>query len=279
MIVSIVGAQDREAVQSLMNTMLPCGVRQVRILNLGLGSFATTLVNELKLVHDFEAFHEVNIEQLVSLDGELTKVMIFLNSSNRTLDDFSKSASTLTKLIWEQIMKVKAKTMYFLLGNNNRGLIQHGLFLKLMTCSRLDLSGFHVAAISSIYQISKILDITLSDSKLRCYPKIDGGVYTFNPGEEFSKETEAEVNEELGEKVDLIVKIFSDRSSFEYPNIEGSTMGRFMKVFIQSNDWEVAISDDGLSSRCPTDTEAAHYGIETGVPVFLPAEGGGKFSP
>lgn len=39
---------------------------------------------------------------------------------------------------------------------------------------------------------------------LRCYPKIDGGVYTFNPGEEFSPEEEAEVNKELGGKASVV---------------------------------------------------------------------------
>lgn len=95
----------------------------------------TSLANELKIVNDFEEIYEVNIEEIVSLNGELPtvcnrskvvhfigvlQVIIFLNSSYRTIEDFKKSASILTKLLWEQLMRVNAKSMHFLMGNNNR---------------------------------------------------------------------------------------------------------------------------------------------------------------
>ena len=81
-----------------------------------------------------------------------------------------------------------------------------------------DLTGFKVAVVSSVFQVSKILNSSLDGSYFRylcktnlfthtfyfvtrCYPKVDESVYVFDPSGKMSADSETALTEELGEKV------------------------------------------------------------------------------
>jgi len=277
MIIGIVGLHDREAVQAFMNNLLPSGgVTQVRLLNIGEGNmdYSRALAGELAVVHDFERFVVVGFEELLKLGTDLLEVLVFLNSSYKNLDECCKSAPSLMLKIVDEITKsgVGSKSLHILFGDNYRGLVQEALLRKHLKTAGTDVSDFRFATLSSVFSISKILNSLLNENKFRLYPKQDGGIYCFIPsGTVMTEESKTSLIEELGDKVKLLEEIFTGRSSFDYPNIEGTVLGRFMKTYAQVQDWDVALSDEGLCSRCPTATESVLYGIKTGVPVFLPA--------
>lgn len=275
MIIGLVGLHDREAIQAFLNNLLPSGgVTQLRLLTIGVGNqdFSNKLACELKLVHDWDHINVVDFEELLVLGTDYLEVLVFLNSSSKNLEDFCKAAPTLIQKIAGEIVKAGAKTLHLLFGDNYRGLVQETLMRKHLMKAGADLSGFRFATLSSVFSISKILNSAINDEKYRCYPKQDGGIYCFIPsGLLTSEESRKSLCEELGDKVGLLEEMFTGRSSFDYPNIEGTVLGKFMKTYVQSQDWDVALSDEGLCSRCPTVTESVYYGVKTGVPVFLPA--------
>jgi len=275
MIIGLVGLHDREAIQAFLNNLLPSGgVTQLRLLTIGGANkdYTRALGIELKLVHDVEYIHVVDFEELLKLGTDLVEVLVFLNSSVKNTEDFCKSAPTLIHKMGDEIVKAGCKTLYILFGDNYRGLLQEALLRKHLKTAGADVGGFHFATISSVFSISKILNSQLNDDKFRVYPKQDGGIYCFIPsGTLMTEESKNSLSEELGDKVKLLEEMFTGRSSFDYPNIEGTVLGKFMKTYVQAQDWDVAISDEGLCSRIPTGTECVLYGIKTGIPVFLPA--------
>ena len=65
-------------------------VREIRLLNLGNGDYVETLAKELKIVHDFNDFHAVDLEGLISRNGVHTEVLImFCNIVLFTIRPFS----------------------------------------------------------------------------------------------------------------------------------------------------------------------------------------------
>jgi len=277
MILSIIGAYNREEVQTFLNALLSNGgVDEVRLLQMGKATSFTDMVIELKLVHDFEHISAVNMEDLIFKDKIVPEVLVFMNSSYQSLDCFTTAAFPLLTFIWKEIKKSKVKEMKILFGDNYRGLLQQAFLEKVMINGDADLSGFKFSVVSSIFQVSKTLNSTVDGSYFRCYPKVDESVYVFDPSGKMSTESETALTEELGEKLEMVEQIFTKKSSSSYPNIEGTVLAGFMKIYMQTKDWDIAVRDDWLSSRHPVGEEKDYYGVDGSVPIFLPPVADGE---
>jgi len=271
MILSIVGAYNREEVQTFLNALLSKGgVEEVRLLQMGKATSFTDMVMELKLVHDFDHITAVNMEDLIFKDRIGPEVLVFMNSSYQSLDCFTTAAFPLLTLIWKEIKKAKLKEMKILFGDNYRGLLQQAFLEEVMKSGDADLTGFKVAVVSSVFQVSKILNSSLDGSYFRCYPKVDESVYVFDPSGKMSADSETALTEELGEKLEMVEQMFTKKSASSYPNIEGTVLAGFLKIYMQTKDWDIAARDDWLSSRHPVGKEKDYYGVDGSVPMFLP---------
>merc|ERR1719508_547732 len=159
--------------------------------------------------------------------------------------------------------------MKILFGDKYRGLLQQACLEKVIS-GDADLAGFKLSVVCSIFQISKILNSAVDGSYFRCYPKVDESVYVFDPSGKMSTESETALTEELGEKLEMVEQIFTNKSSSSYPNIEGTVLAGFLKIYMQTKDWDIAARDDWLSSRHPVGKEKDYYGVDGSVPMFLP---------
>jgi len=268
-IVSIIGGHDREALQACLNTLIPKGRMEVRILQMGEPGYYSDLVMELSLVHDVDNIHVVDIVHLMSKDGLPPDVLVFMNHSYLSLDGFGSVGFPLVKMVAENILHVQIKTLNILFGDNYRGLMQKAYLDKILRNSGSDVVVSSVA-ISSIFQMSKTLNSTENSGVLRCYPKVGGGVYMYDPSSNLSEVEMENLSTELKSKVSMVEKVFTNRSASAYPNIEGSSLANFISVYLQDKNWSVACSDNGLPARCPTVREVDIYGLDSDVAVFLP---------
>merc|ERR1719154_316624 len=144
--------------------------------------------------------------------------------------------------------------MRFLFGDNYRGIAQQKIMRRLL----------------DIYEISKILNSTESDEHFRCYPKTDGTGFVYDPSDKMTADNIQALTEDLTDKLESIETMFSNRSASSYPNIEGTVLSRFMVLFIQNKDWELAMRDCELISRHPSEDEIKLYGLDSDVAIFLP---------
>jgi len=269
-VISLIGAHDREAVQTFLNLLISAGgISEIRLLNMGSAEYYRDLVRELCLVHDFDNIRSVNLKELIVLDGQPTEVLVFLNSSYKAMDEYMRVASHLITVTFHEIMSAKLNQIYVLFGDNYRGLVQKTYMDKLVKNNPENTVVVESVAISSIFQMSKILNSSENDAAFRCYPKIDGTVYFYDPSSTLTSEQASELSKELEFKLKNIEKIFSSKNASSYPNIEGTASARFIRTYLQS-DWEVACRDQGLFSRSPSDEELTFYDLPSNVAVFLP---------
>lgn len=270
-VISLIGAHDREAVQTFLNLLISAGgITEIRLLNMGNAEYYRDLVRELCLVHDFDKIQSVNLKELFVLDGQPTEVLVFLNSSYKSTDDYLRVASHLVTVTFHEIMSAQLDNIYVLFGDNYRGLVQKAYLDKLIKSTTANTVVVESVAISSIFQISKILNSTENDAALRCYPKIDGSLYVYDPSSSLTSEQAADLSKELEFKLKNIEKIFTSKDASSYPNIEGTASARFIRTYLQ-NDWEVACRDQVLFSRSPSAEEVTFYDLPSNVAVFLPA--------
>jgi len=273
-IISIIGGHDREAIQTFLNILITAGgVTEVRILQMGTTAYFQDLVMELCLVHDIDRIYGVDMQGLMNRNGEFPQVLVFMNSSYRPLEEFCSVAFPLVDFTVQELLKAEVEALNILFGDNYRGLLQKAYMDKLLRDSESDTKEIHSVAISSIYQISKILNSAETSSRFRCYPKVDGSIYVFDPTGSLSDESSEKLREELEAKIGMIEKLFTMKSSCAYPNIEGSVLARFIGTYIQTQEWDTACRDDELYSRCPTKSEVTYYGLDSEVAVFLPPAG------
>jgi len=274
LIVSVVGAYDREAIQAFLNPLISTGgVEEVRLLQMGSSAYFADLVTELKLVHDLQAINAVNIKELLLKDEKSPEVLVFMNTSYKSYEDFCNIAFPLMKIIFDEIVSLEFGRMNILFGDNNRGLAQHAYLVKLMKEHAFDPTKLEIAVISSMFEMSKILNTSASAAYFRCYPKVDGGIFVYEASGKASSEEEINLIEEVKEQVDQIEKIFTLKSASSYPNIEGTTFFRFLSTYIQNDDWDISLRNMGLASRIPNQEEMGVYGLDSDVVVFLPPDG------
>jgi len=268
-VISLIGAHDREAVQTFLNLVISAGgISEIRLLNMGNAEYYRDLVKELCLVHDFDSIHSVNLKELFVLDNQPTEILVFLNSSYKSMDDFMCVASHLITVTFDEMMAAKMTKICVLFGDNYRGLIQKAFLDKLVKSTSANTVVVESVAISSIFQISKILNSTENDAAFRCYPKIDGSLYVY-PTSSLTSEQLSDLNKELEFKLKNMEKIFTEKDSSSYPNIEGTVTARFIRTYLQ-NDWDVACRDQELFSRSPSEEELTFYDLPSKVAVFLP---------
>jgi len=274
MIISLVGAYDREQIQAFLNPLISHGgVQEIRLLKMGSEPFFTDLVSEMKLVHDMEKIFAVDIKTLLLFEDETPEVLIFMNSSYKTISDFCTVAFPLLEIIVDEMGNIEnLQEMKILFGDNYRGVLQHAYLEKLLQKSSIDSTIIQISGISSVFEMSKILNSTTSDSYFRCYPKIDETHYLFDPSQEMSADSENDLAEELNEQIATMEHTFTKKSASSYPNIEGTNLFRCISTYIQKKNWDLALSVQWLVSRNPTERELEMYGLKWKVPVFLPAE-------
>ena len=88
-------------------------------------------------------------------------------------------------------------------------------------------------------------------------------------------------------------KIFVLKNAFHHPNLEGTVLSRFLAVYLQNKEWNVAcwyisilykgvfkvtidvvdFSNEEFYSRTPSSDEMSYYGIDTKnetISLFLP---------
>eukprot|EP00092_Neocalanus_flemingeri_P103611 GFUD01132618.1.p1 GENE.GFUD01132618.1~~GFUD01132618.1.p1 ORF type:complete len:141 (-),score=27.45 GFUD01132618.1:24-446(-) len=104
-----------------------------------------------------------------------------------------------------------------------------------------------------------------------CYPKVDGGIYVFDPRREMSDETVKRLTQELKSKIVRMEKMFTKKNSTSFPNIEGTSLAEFTRTSLQA-DWDTACREHGLYSRCPSQSEVDFYDLECDASVFLPPD-------
>ena len=69
-VIGIVGGYNRECLQSLLNPLFERGgLTEVRMLKLGDEELIESVLNELKLLFEFENIHCVDVKGLVCKDG------------------------------------------------------------------------------------------------------------------------------------------------------------------------------------------------------------------
>merc|ERR1719452_93704 len=270
-VLAIVGGHDREEIQAFLNDLIPKGgVTEVRLLQLGSTEYFNVLAMEQCLVHDVEKFFVVNLKDLFIRDGKNTEVIVFMNSSYKSLPDFCAIAFPLVKIVFDEMLQTELRSMKILFGDNYRGLLQKCYLDKISSHIETPLD-LHSVAISSIYQISKSLNSVENSGLFRLYPKVDGGIYAYDPSNALSEEDLTSLSKELEQKLGLMEKVFSNKSASSYPNIEGNVLSNFMEVYFQ-RDWDIACRDAELHSRCPTNEEVTMLGLSSNIAVFLPLE-------
>lgn len=274
MIISVIGGYDREQLQSFLNIVLRIGVNEVRILKIGQDTFLDYTIKMLKLAHDCENLFLVDFEELITKDGgQPANVLLFMNSSFDSLEEFTKMNFPLVKLVFEAIKISGVEAIKIVLGDNNRGLMQHAYFLQLLKndpAADENKVKLDIVTVSSIHQMSKSCNSAMGERSLRMYPKADGETFAYDPTGEITDEEAEDLSMELKDKIKLMEEVFTpDTSSSSYPYIEGRTLGKFMELYLQSQDWELTKRDDGLTSREPSKEEMNVYGLETSWPLFL----------
>lgn len=274
MIVSVVGAYDREAMQSFLNPLISTGgVKEVRLLQMGTSAYFADLVMELKIIHDLQSIYAVNLKSLLLRDDLSPEILVFMNSSYKSYEDFCTVAFPLIKIIFEEMSVLQFTKMHIVFGDNYRGLVQHAYFEKLMKEQSFDSTRLEICVVSSIYESSKILNSSVSTAYFRSYPKCDGGIFVYEASGTATPSEKEDLVEEVKEQVEWLEELFTNKSASSYPNIEGTTLFRFLSIFLQNNDWEVALRSTGLFSRIPTKEEVGLYNLDPEMVVFLPFEG------
>jgi len=274
---SIAGGYDRELLQAFLNILLTRGVlKEVRILKIGEESYLQHAINIMKLAHDFDEIYLVDFENLIVKDGEGTDILVFLNSSLDSTDNFLKVSIPLVQLVLEVIQRSAIEDLKIIFGDNNRGLLQHSYLQNLLDKSKPAETkpGLEIVAVSSAHHISKTFNSTMGEGNLRVYPKADGEIFTYDPSGEMEDGEAAAVVNELQDKLKIMEDVFSaDNTSSAYPYIEGRTLAKFIEVYAMNQNWEQTKMDDGLCSRVPSQDEKDHYGLDASWPLFLPAIG------
>jgi len=275
--VSIAGGYDREFLQGFLNILFTRGVlKEVRILKIGEEAYLKHAINIMKLSHDFDEIHLVDFENLIKKDGEVTDVLVFLNSSLDSTDNFLKVSIPLVQLIFEVIQRSAVEGLKIIFGDNNRGLLQHSYFINLMDKSKTaeTKTELEIVVVSSAHQISKTFNSELGENSLRAYPKADGEIFTYDPSEALEEEDAQAVVMELQDKLKTMEEVFTaDNTSSAYPYIEGRTLAKFIEVYALNRSWEQTKRDAGLCSRVPSQEEKDHYGLDASWPLFLPPVG------
>jgi len=284
-VVAIVGAYMRETVLTFLNGVLTTGgVHEVRLLQMGPSDYFETLVFHLRLVHDTEKiyYHE-DVKDFLFKNKISPEVIIFMNSSFKAFPEFSRASCRLLQSICQEIESLGLSDLKILFADNYRGLFQQAIFEKLSKKPSEVLadtpSGHLVATVSSVFHTSKIMNSAESDNSFRSYPKADGGVFNYSATEEMSEKAADDLSVELSEKIHMMEKVFTKKTSSSFQYIEGVVLVEFMKTYIQSKSWDVALRDNGLCSRSPNKSEMAYYGLSSKVAVFLPPDDEGNRLP
>jgi len=268
--IALVGGYDREFVQTFLGVVLPKGgVTEVRVLNFSNAPYLKGVIEMVKLVHDFEPIHGVALEELLIKDGHAADLVVFLNSSLSSFEDFATDAFQLVHIIYDAIKKSAVENLKILFGDNNRGLLQHAYMDKLM--NNQNPQSLQLTTVSSVYDISKTLNSSDGEYSFRSFPKSDGEAYSFDPSGEMTAGDAEKLSEDLSDKISSMEAVFNAvYSAGSYPYVEGAILGRFVELFVQTRSWETTKRDHGLAARIPSNEEKIHYGLDFFWPLFLP---------
>jgi len=269
MIVSII-AYDRATVQCIINSVIPHGgINEVRLLEMENTDFFSKMIYEHHFVHNFHNIYSCNLHDLLLKDGILTDITLVVTGSQQENPEYMNFAQSLMSLIVDELVLSKPEATKFVFADNTRGLLQQACFESFLLKSGLDPSLYQGVVLSSIYQMSKVLNCD-DGRKFRCYPLSDGSVYVYDPTAKMTAEDITVLEKELRVKLFEIEQLFDQSNCDGYPNVEGKVLSEFLKAFVQSG-WQVALSSEELHSRKPTPAEMKHYNLEDNFAVFLPS--------
>jgi len=261
------------SLQAFINPLLERGgVGEIRILNLGNEQLIDDIIDELRLILEFRNIVKVEASSLIKNNGSFTEVLVFINTSYKSLEHFIPVAFTLLRLVFEEAVSSEVETLHAVFGDNLRGLLQKNYLDKLHkeTNSTLKLE---TVALSSIFRVSSSFNSEVNSSQIRMYPKADGSFYSYDPTMKMTVQEFQAISEELQFKIEAAEKIFPGKSAYHYPNIEGCSLSRFVQTFVQNGDWETACSNEGLVARLPLPEEIEFYGLADSTStcsIFLP---------
>jgi len=270
-VISVIGAHDREAVTSFVGPLIIAGgVTEIRICEIGDVRAVCSLVTELRLKHDDENIVGVKMENLITKEDVNAEILVVMNSSYRNFDEFTDHARNFLSVIVSQLIQSGVENFLVVFGDNYRGLVQKNLIDILLEKNKCKAQVVTIA-LSSVYQISRNFnsDSDSGGGELRCYPKADGSVFTYEPSGELTQDSLDTLVLDLKSKVDSADKLFTNQSAKCYPCLEGTVLQEFVSTYIQSG-YITACRDDGMYSRKPIDEEKEAYGLEHNIAIFLP---------
>lgn len=274
MILSIVGGHDQDQLSSFLNSLVPKGgFREVRILDMNIPSVKMT-IDQIALLHDFNQLSVVKMEELIVKEEESIQMLVFLTSSFATIEDCTPYSFLLVNTVVENISKSEITDLKVVFSDNYRGLVQQAIFEKLSLSKKMRVT---LTTVSSVFQVSKILDSKIGDYQFRCYPKTDGTFYVYDPKDSMDTTTADQLSDELKDQISTMERVFNkNHSGSSYPCLEGVAVARFIEIYMQTSDWDTAIRDEGLIGRLPSPDEAQKYQLDPRIPVFLPPDEDGS---
>jgi len=270
MILGII-AYDQAAIQCMLNAVVPHGgYNEIRLLEMGETSYFKNIIIEAKMVHNVSKIDCGDLHSLFNKDSKSPEIIVVLTGTKQSLVQHMDFTHSLMTCIVQEITVVKPASLKFVFGDNIRGLFQQVYFEKLLAKSDTEVE-VEAVTLCSIYQMSKVLDSSLDGRQLRCYPKANGSLYFFDPSTDVPIMTD--LGKEADDKLKELAQLFEKKNCDNYPNVEATIISRFLKAFAQSDDWEGSLRSEELHSRNPQRSEIEYYGLENGVPMFLPSLG------